>query len=288
EAEPVAPAPVPTPAPAGPVASAPAREEAPPPAAKGDEEEGGDTADNDEGDPVSEPGEYRNDAHPESRYARQTHKALHLARAGHIERAREMIQSLLTIDPDDVAVREAMVKLNLDTGKTDEAEQLAGALLVDDPGNPYALYVKGSMDIVRGDYKGAEAKLTDSVAQRPHPESLNNLAWLLSEMGKHKEAEPFARKAVEMDPSVHHAWDTLGLILLKEKRVDESCDAFKRALKLVGDDIYANLNMADIRVRQGRLRAANKLLRHLETRQNEMLAPERKRFKALEIAAMKS
>ncbi len=227
-------------------------------------------------------------APPASRYARQIRKALFLARSGHTERATEVIESLLSLEPDNVTVREALVKLKLDTGMTEEAEKLATDLLSDDPDNPYALYVHGSMAIVRGDYEEAEAKLRESVRQRPHPESLNNLAWLLNENGRQEEAVPLARQAVEMDSAVHHAWDTLGLILLKLNRVDDACDAFKKALKLADDDICASLNMAEIRVRQGKLRAAQKLLQRLETRQNEMLASERKRFKALEVAAMKS
>jgi len=298
-----APAPAPEPEPVPEPASAP---EAPPPAAipapepvgekpvveeKTEETEKASAnavADNDKAEALSDPGEYHIDAHPKSRYARQIRKALLMARAGHGERAGELIESLLTVDPDDIPVREAMVKLRLDTGKTEEAERLANELLADDPGNPYALYVHGSMAIVRGDYAQAEAKLVESVKERPHPESLNNLAWLLNETERHEEAEPYACQAVEMDPTVHHAWDTLGLVLIKLNRTDEATDAFKKALKLVNDDICANLNMAEIRARQGRTRAARKLLRRLEPRQNEMVAAERKRYKALTVVVAKS
>jgi Flp pilus assembly protein TadD len=237
---------------------------------------------------LSEPEEHPGDAHPKSRFARQIRKALLLARAGQVERANELIESLLSLEPDNIPVREALVRLKLDTGKTEEAAQLADKLLSDDPGNPYALCVHGSMAVVRGDYKDAEAKLMESVKKHPLPESLNNLAWLLNETGRHEEAEPYARQAVDMDPTVQHAWNTLGLVLLKRKRFDDAGNAFKKALKLADDDICANLNMAEIHLRQGRLRPARKLLRRLETRQNEMLASERKHFRSLETAAMKS
>lgn len=294
--EPVVSAPVPPPVPVPEPAPAPVEEKpepvveekAEPEAGEPEEADTNGAEDNGEADALSEPREYLVDAHPKSRYARQIRKALLLARAGHAERAEELIQSLLTLEPDDIPVREAVVRLKLDTGKAEEAEALAGELLAADPGNPYGLYVRGSMAIVRGEYDEAKDRLMESVTQRPQPESLNNLAWLLNETGRHEEAEPYASQAVEMDPSVYHAWDTLGLVLLKQGDVEGASEAFKKALKLEEGDICANLNMAEISVRQGRLRVARKLLRHLEPRQNEMLASERERFQALEIAAMKS
>jgi Flp pilus assembly protein TadD len=227
-------------------------------------------------------------APPASRYPHQIRSALKTARAGQIEQARELLQSLLAFEPNDLAVREALVKLELDAHLIDAAGRLARALLADDPHNPYALYVLGSLDIVAGDYRSAEPKLVDSVRRRPDPESLNNLAWLLNEVGRYAEAEPHVRQALEMNGADHRLWDTLGLILQKQGRVDDAARAFAEALKRDRHDICACLNMTENYLRQGRPRAARKLMRRLDARRNELLAAERTRLKNLETIALKS
>ena len=181
-----------------------------------------------------------------------------------------------------------MIKLELDAGYAEAAERLAAQLLVDDPGNAYALYVEGSLDIVAGDYPAAETKLSTSVKQHPMAENLNNLAWLLNEVGRYDEAEPYARRAIEMDPKVPHAWDTLGLVLLKQKKIEESFAAFNKALRVDPNDVCACLNVAELQVRQGHLRAARKLVRRLQSRKNELVGRDRDRLKTIETASMKA
>ncbi|NQU39359.1 MAG: polysaccharide biosynthesis tyrosine autokinase [Lentisphaerae bacterium] len=225
---------------------------------------------------------------PASRYELQLRKAERLARAGQTDRARELIESILALDDTDIPTREAMIKLELDAGKTEVSARLSQALLADDPNNPYALYVLGSLDIVSGDYQSAEARLRESVERRPHAESLNNLGWLINEMGRAKEAEAYVRRALETDAKVHNAWDTLGLILLKQDRTEEAATAFETALHLDSNDICAILNTAEIRVRQGRLRPARKLLRKLAPRLNQLIATERDRYENLKTLALNS
>ena len=181
-----------------------------------------------------------------------------------------------------------MVKLELDAGFAAAAESLAAQLLVDDPRNAYALYVEGSLAIVSGDYATAETKLSISIEQQPTAESLNNLAWLLNDTGRQAEAEPCARRAIEMDPKVHSAWDTLGLVLLRQKRIEESSAAFREALRLAPNDVCACLNVAELEVRQGHLRAARKLVRRLHARQSELVGSERDRLKIIDTASMKA
>lgn len=250
--------------------------------ADGRDDEAADKAVNGKG--VSEPRR----APPPSRFDRQIRKARQLASAGQLERADEMLASLQRLAPEDLSIREAEVSLKLDTGRSDEAERRARELLAADAGNAYALHILATMDIVRGDYKDAQIRLTESIARQPYPESLNNMAWLLNAMGAYAEAESYARQAVAMDPSIHHAWDTLGKVQIRQDRIEEARHAFTKALKLAGDDICAALNMAEIDVREGNLRAAGKRLRRLKSRRSEMIASERKRFHALEVAAMES
>lgn len=80
----------------------------------------------------------------------------------------------------------------------------------------------------------AEAKASYRTAIEIDPEgrdALNNLAWLLYEEGRSEEAEPLARRAVELGgPDPHLALDTLGHILASRGACAEAIEAFARAL----------------------------------------------------------
>ena len=219
---------------------------------------------------------------PPNPYERQTSRAERLAEKGKLDTARTILESVLALDPGAVVCREKRIAIELRAGLADQAEALSQQLLEDEPDNPYALYVLGSLDIVGGRYPEAEEKLRRSLDGRPDPESMNNLAWLLKESGRDDEAELWARRALELDRSIHNLWDTLGLILLKGSRLDEAEAAFRQALRLSPDDLSANLSMTEILARRGHRSKARKSLKKVSGMQTHLSAAERERIKHIQ------
>lgn len=59
----------------------------------------------------------------------------------------------------------------------------------------------------------------------------NDLGYCYYRQGNCREAESWLRQAVAINPACDRAWVNLGLVLGKEGRYEESCDAFARAVR---------------------------------------------------------
>jgi tetratricopeptide (TPR) repeat protein len=59
----------------------------------------------------------------------------------------------------------------------------------------------------------------------------NDLGYCYYRQGNHREAESWLRQAVAVNPACERAWVNLGLVLGKEGRYEESCDAFAHAVR---------------------------------------------------------
>ena len=59
----------------------------------------------------------------------------------------------------------------------------------------------------------------------------NDLGYCYYRLGNCREAESWLRQAVAVNPACDRAWTHLGLVLGKEGRYEESCDAFARAVR---------------------------------------------------------
>ncbi len=59
----------------------------------------------------------------------------------------------------------------------------------------------------------------------------NDLGYCYYRLGNYREAESWLRQAVAINPASDRAWAHLGLVLGKEGRYEESCDAFARAVR---------------------------------------------------------
>lgn len=64
----------------------------------------------------------------------------------------------------------------------------------------------------------------------------NNLAYSLSRLGRHAEAERAARRALHADPGRHNAHKNLGIALHAQGRVEEAVDAYGRAVEICPRD----------------------------------------------------
>lgn len=106
-----------------------------------------------------------------------------------------------------------------------------------------------------GDYTGAADDMRKGLELNPNDAELNNnLAYTLARhLNQAAEAEPLARKAVELDPNSRAALDTLGLVLIENNKAPEAVTVLERALSLAQTDV----DRAPVLVHLGRARLAS-------------------------------
>jgi tetratricopeptide (TPR) repeat protein len=90
----------------------------------------------------------------------------------------------------------------------------------------------------------AEAECRRRLAQRPgHPETLNNLANVLEDLGRPDEAETVYGQAIAARPDFAEAHYNLGLLLQRRRRLDEAEHAYRHALELRPQLFLAHNNL---------------------------------------------
>jgi superkiller protein 3 len=137
----------------------------------------------------------------------------------HADTARA-ITVLEGLPVSDVEALNALSIAYGDAGKFEEAKATLNKLLTLDPTNGIAYFNLASMTL-------REAQAAKSAAKE----------------AKEQEAERFARKALELDPSLAGAFTTLGVILSDTGRKSDAVEAFKRAVDLDGTEFNALYNL---------------------------------------------
>jgi arylsulfatase A-like enzyme/Flp pilus assembly protein TadD len=68
-----------------------------------------------------------------------------------------------------------------------------------------------------------------------------------------RQAEVFARKAIDLDPALAKAYTTLGVILAQTNRVDQGIDSWKKAVSLDPTEFQGMYNLVLLLVKSGRI-----------------------------------
>lgn len=199
--------------------------------------------------------------------------------------ARKYFRRAVRQRPGIALVREWTLRMDFLLGDKHSGEQSARDLLRIDRDNAFANYIMGSLLLERGRLEAAEDHLRHSLASRPSPEALNDLAVLLQQIGEYEEAESMARAAYQMNERMYAAWDTLGVILMRRGKLEEAEKAFEQALSIMQDDMRVYLHMAQLQMALGNTGRARELVNMLESRRAELPPMEQGELRdlALEI-----
>jgi len=130
---------------------------------------------------------------------------------GDLKAARDLFDEALRYSPRSVETLERILRLDLVLGvrpSTDENARYLASLSTE---NAFAPYVLGVQHMRADEMDKALPWLEKSVSLAPVPDALNDLAWVLMELGDLQVAEKRAREAVEAAPKFSGAWDTLGV-----------------------------------------------------------------------------
>jgi tetratricopeptide (TPR) repeat protein len=151
-------------------------------------------------------------------------------------------------------------------GRKAAADAVFSQMLAWFPGNAWVLASRAHLRAQMGRRDDAILDAQALVAGHPARSAADwfNLAYLLEEAGRHDEAEPAFRHAVELDPKLDRAWYGLGLVLIRQQRFDEAVAALERNTKLQPMSPYGWYQLARVHVDRQHPEEAEKIIRHLE------------------------
>lgn len=231
-----------------------------------------------------------------SDYYVQTVRALVLMRKGNDAKsrrdARDALAAAASSSPstaDASRTTDMLLSLDISLNDTEDAERQAIQILRRNSKAPLANYVMGSLALQKGDYVQAEAFLRRSAdATAPVVLAMNDLAEVLRRSDRLEEAEKYARRAVETNPNLYVAWDTLGSIILARKGdLAEAEKCANKACELSKDengnevDVRMLITLARVQFAKGDTLRAKGTFRKIQSRIDELSDFERQEFEEL-------
>ena len=221
-------------------------------------------------------------------YYVQTTRAFILMRQG-AEKRREARDAFIAASknrPDIAATSDIVLGLDISLNDTVDAERHARDVLRRNRKAPLANYVMGSLALQRGEFTEAEAFLRRAAeAEKPVVLALNDLAEVLRRSHRLGDAEIYARKAIETDPRLYVAYETLGSIILERGGdLDEAEKLILKACELSKDekgrdaDVRMLISLARVQAKKGDATHAKVTVRKVRARQNELSEYERSEF----------
>jgi len=195
--------------------------------------------------------------------------------------ARHHYAEALRSRPNQPAILERLLRLDVIQGSEHSAENHARQLLGMSPDNAFAYYVIGSVQLRRDDLVLAEVSLRKSLELRRSTEALNDLAWLLTEKGEYEEAERLTREVIAGMPKLAHAWDTLGVIQMRRNELDEARRTFERSIELAPNLMSVYLHLAECKVLRGEKKRAIELIKMLVKNRGQLSMEEQDKMEEI-------
>jgi len=148
-------------------------------------------------------------------------------------------------------------------GKGDEVQSVAQRWIRDHPRDvPVRAYL-GEVAMRRGDYKAAAQQLRNALEFEPYNVIVvNNLAWVLGEMGDQSALE-YAAKAYALAPNVAGINNTYGWLLVQKGDTVRGIELLRRAVELAPNDANKRVILARALVKAGDKSEAKKELAEL-------------------------
>jgi tetratricopeptide (TPR) repeat protein len=145
-----------------------------------------------------------------------------------------------------------------------QATQVFKEILAQAPGNVLALSSLGYDAMTHGRLTEALAYFEKLALHAPTDCNAHfNLGFVNEALGYSQEAERAFRAAIALDEKMDRAWYGLGLALVRQRRFDESLDAFKRNTELQSMSPFAWYQMARVHMELNQPEEALAVMRHL-------------------------
>ncbi len=206
-----------------------------------------------------------------------------MARAD-LPEARKLFEQALTMRASSTEALEILLQLDVREARADFAEAHVKMLLTLQPDSAFGNYVLGSLQVRRSELVLAETSFRRSVEKVRAFAPLNDLAWVLQERNSLGEAEQVAREALAINQEAYVAWDTLGVLLIKQGRYPEALEALLRAGKLNPSEPSVQIHLAEAYLKNGDKKKAGKLAGELMNSSAVLSIKDRETLRAIRDA----
>jgi tetratricopeptide (TPR) repeat protein len=183
-------------------------------------------------------------------------RASYLGEQGHLNRAINILQKMLTGAPTDRQIYLAMAQVYSQDKRYPAAEaavQKALALSPKPADQEYALFVLGSVYDGEKKYDLAEQTFKKVLSQDPLNDAADNyLGYMLADRGiRLQESLEYIKKAVALQPNNGAYLDSLGWAYYKMKRYDQARAPLEKAVELISDDSTIRMHMGYVYFKLG-------------------------------------
>jgi tetratricopeptide (TPR) repeat protein len=147
------------------------------------------------------------------------------------------------------------------TGRQDVAMQYINRLMAsaDDPERKALYFLKmGQFMEQIHNYEAAIAFYTQAFSLEPVNSETwyfinSNLGYCLNHFGRHKEAEPYCRAAIRIDPRKQNAYKNLGISLEGQGKYTEAAESYIKAVQANAGDPRALSHLEELVVNHGEM-----------------------------------
>lgn len=166
---------------------------------------------------------------------------------GDYDHAIETIQAGIKNQDDHAPFYALYASLLDDKKEYAKAVEMLTAAVAKFPDHAQLNFFLGSMRDRMGDKAGTVQAMKKVLSiDKDHVQALNFLAYTYAESGKHlDDAERMVRRAAELQPNDGYILDTLGWVLYKRGRVEESIRVLEAAYKIQPDESVIAEHLAD-------------------------------------------
>ena len=172
---------------------------------------------------------------------------------GEADRAIDLYQRALKIDPDFVLARYDLAVTYRGMGEVDKAIAEYEKVLKINPRFPEALSNLGGQYFRKGDVKQAVAHFRRAIEVYPNfIQALSNLGAALNKLGQSKQALPHLKKALALDPEFAVAYFNLGNAHFAVGNLDAAEAAFHTAMQKGVDFLSLHWKLHEIHLKKGR------------------------------------
>lgn len=165
-------------------------------------------------------------------------RAVLQAREGEIDQARELLHAVRQIDDRRLVEQSWLVEAELlrEANKADEAVELLGRALRDNPNNIRLLYARGLNAVQVDNLELAEQDFRRIIQiDGENAMALNALGYTLTDRtNRHQEAYRLIRRALELEPDDPAILDSMGWVYFRLGRPERALPYLERALE--GED----------------------------------------------------
>ncbi len=160
--------------------------------------------------------------------------------SGHRDRALNAYQRISQIDPHDIVSIYRIGLIYLQNGDTGKAETIAGSLKKKYPKRPEGYRLNGIVCYYKKNFKEAIAELLNSTKIQPTLDTYYFLGLSQYNSGELETALSQFRKILDYRPDFTRARILTGMILLKQKRIDDSISELKKVTQQDGNNAMAH------------------------------------------------